>query len=277
MLTIWYIFCAYGLVYMKHEINKNTNNHEPVIRKATFRFYEELNDYLPRQKQRTEFEQQFRGQPSVKNLIESIGIPHSEIDLILVNGVSVDFTYQMSGGEYISVYPVFESMDISPLIRLRAKPLRETKFVVDVNLGKLAGKLRLLGFDTLFRNNLEDNEIIEIARKEKRIILTRDKALLTNKQVTHGYWIRNDDPKKQLREVAGRLQLKNNFKPFTRCTLCNSSLRNISSVDVQNRLPEDTLKFYDTFWECKKCSQLYWRGSHYHPINKLIDDLKNGT
>lgn len=253
----------------------NQNNHEPVMRHATFRFYEELNEHLPKKKQRQSFLQQFRGKPSVKNLIESIGVPHSEVDMILADGKSVDFDYQMQGGEYISVYPVFESLDVSPLIRLRAKPLRDTKFIVDVNLGKLAGKLRLLGFDTLFRNDLEDDEIRKIAAKEKRIILTRDKVLLTHNAVTHGYWIRNEDPKLQLREVVQRLQLKNSFKPFSRCTRCNELLRKAEPENIKARLPEGTFQFYDTFWECRGCGQLYWQGSHYERINDLIYKLKN--
>ncbi|MCA1760491.1 MAG: Mut7-C ubiquitin/RNAse domain-containing protein, partial [Bacteroidales bacterium] len=142
-------------------------NHSPVIRKASFRFYEELNDHLPEAWRKKTFVYEFKGRPGIKNTIQAIGVPHGEVDLILVNGESVDFDYQLQGGEEISVYPQFESLDISPVIKLRPKPLRESRFVVDVNLGKLALKLRLLGFDTLFRNNFEDDEIIEISLKEK--------------------------------------------------------------------------------------------------------------
>ncbi|MFW6259435.1 MAG: Mut7-C RNAse domain-containing protein, partial [Tangfeifania sp.] len=166
-------------------------NHSPVLRKSVFRFYEELNEHLPEPVRKTEFTYEFTGRPSVKNSIHAIGIPHSEVDLILVNGEPVDFSYQMQGGEKISVYPVFESLDISPLVRLRPKPLREPRFIVDVNLGKLALKLRLLGFDTLFRNDFDDDEIVETALHEKRIILTRDKGILKQNAVTHGYFLRN--------------------------------------------------------------------------------------
>lgn len=258
-------------------MTNNKNNHDPhapVKRAAVFRFYEELNEHLPEGKRKRSFQQEFKGNPSIKNLLESIGVPHSEIDLILVNGKSVDFNYQMKGGERVSVYPVFESLDISPQIRLRAKPLRYTRFVVDVNLGKLAVKLRLLGFDTLFRNDFEDDEIIETAHKEQRIILTRDKAMLTNNKVTHAYWIRNDDPKKQLTEVVERLQLKNSFKPFSRCSVCNSGLKEVPKDEVKAKLPEDTLNFYDRFWECSGCGQVYWKGSHYKHIQNLVDALR---
>jgi uncharacterized protein with PIN domain len=217
---------------------------------------------------------EFKGKPSVKNIIESIGVPHSEIDLILINGKSVGFGYQMKGGEKISVYPVFESLDVSSAQHLRPKPLRNPKFIVDVNLGKLATKLRLLGFDTLFQNNFEDNEIIQIATAQKRTILTRDKAMLTNNLITHAYWVRNDNPKNQVEEVVKRLQLSKQLNPFTRCTVCNSELTSASTEECEMKLPEDTLKYYDTFWKCISCGKLYWKGSHYKHIQKIIQKLQ---
>lgn len=249
-------------------------NHAPVIRKAEFRFYQELNEHLKHSFRKKKFTVKFKGKPSVKNVIESIGVPHSEIDLILINGKSVDFNYQMIGGEKVSVYPVFESFDVSSAQRLRPKPLRIPKFVVDVNLGKLATKLRLLGFDTLFQNNFDDNEIIQIAAEQNRTILTRDKAMLTNSLITHAYWIRNDSPRIQLEEVVKRLQLSGQLNPFTRCTVCNSELSTASAEECEKKLPEDTIKYYDTFWKCVNCGKLYWRGSHYKHIQKIIKKLQ---
>lgn len=196
----------------------NTKQHTPTTRSAFFRFYEELNDFLAEEQRKKTFPYEFTGKPSIKDTIEAIGVPHTEIDLILVDGESVGFNYQMRGGERVSVYPVFESLDITPLVHLRSKPLRKTRFVVDVHLGKLAHKLRLLGFDTLFRNDFNNSEIVELSLQEKRIILTRDKRILKQSAVSHGYWIRNNEPKDQLREVVTRLQLEDNFKPFTRCS-----------------------------------------------------------
>jgi uncharacterized protein with PIN domain len=253
--------------------NENSN-HAPVIRKTLFRFYEELNDHLPDKWKKQQFQYDYKGKPSVKNTIQAIGVPHSEVDLILVNGEPVGFDYQMKGGESISVYPMFESLDISPLVRLRAKPLRYIRFVVDVNLGKLAQKLRLLGFDTLFRNDFEDDEIVQISLNEKRIILTRDRGILKQNAVTHGYWLRNDDPKKQLEEVVERLQLHHSFRPFTRCSNCNSRLKEISKEQLNGRLSADTLSFYDEFWECAGCRKIYWQGSHFGHILRWVDDLK---
>lgn len=252
----------------------NSINHSPVIRTAKFRFYEELNDHLPGEWRKKAFVYEFKGKPAIKNTIQAIGVPHGEVDLILVNGESVGFDYQLRGEENISVYPQFESLDISPVVKLRPKPLRETHFVVDVNLGKLARKLRLLGFDTLFRNNFADDEIIEISLKDKRIILTRDKGILKQNTVTHGYFIRNDDPKKQLTEVVERFQLQNSFRPFSRCSNCNGELEEISKSKLASKLPDDTLNYYHEFWQCSGCGKVYWEGSHFGRILDWIEQLR---
>ena len=246
----------------------------PITRTAFLRFYEELNDFLTEEQRKETFPYEFTGNPSIKDTIEAIGVPHTEIDLILVDGESVGFDYHMYGGEYVSVYPVFESLDITPLVHLRSKPLREVKFVVDVNLGKLAQKLRLLGFDTLFRNDFTDNEIVELSLQDKRIILTRDKGILKYSAVTHGYWMRNKDPREQLREVVNRLQLKDNFKPFTRCSNCNEGLHPVDKSILQDRVPSDTLLYFHVFMECKGCKKIYWQGSHHDRICELIDELE---
>jgi uncharacterized protein len=264
---------------MIKEMNKNSTeqpdrNHSPVIRKAFFRFYEELNDHLPEPVRKKGFTYKFKGKPSIKNTIQAIGIPHGEVDLILVDGEPVDFGYLLQGEEKVSVYPMFESLDISFLRRPRPVPLRDLRFIADVNLGKLALKLRLLGFDTVFRNDLEDDEIVKISISEKRTILTRDKGILKQNAVTHGYWLRNDDPKKQLKEVVARFQLSNSFRPFSRCTHCNGVLKPEKKEQLQQCLSEDTLQYYDQFWQCSGCGKIYWRGSHFNHILRWIEELK---
>ena len=260
---------------MRNEITDNAaSNHSPIIRQSFFRFYEELNDHLPEKLKKQRFPYQFKGRPSVKNAIQAIGVPQVEVDLILADGESVDFDFQLKGGEEVSVYPVFETLDISPLIRLRPEPLRDSRFVVDVNLGKLAQKLRLLGFDTLFRNDLGDDEIVEISLAERRIILTRDRGILKQNAVMHGYWIRHDDPAKQLDEVIIRLQLQGGFKPFTRCSSCNGELELIKKEKIKDRLSADTMTYYNKFWECNSCRKIYWKGSHFQHILKWLEKVK---
>uniref|UniRef100_UPI0032164056 Mut7-C RNAse domain-containing protein n=1 Tax=uncultured Draconibacterium sp. TaxID=1573823 RepID=UPI0032164056 len=255
--------------------NETTHkSHEAVKRIAYFRFYEELNDFIPQHLRKKTFSYTFTGTPSVKNTIEAIGVPQAEIELILVDTVSVDFDFVLKGGERISVYPVFETLDISPLVRLRPKPLRKIQFVVDVNLGKLAQKLRLLGFDTLYRNDYADDEIVKISVAEKRIILTRDIGVLKHSAVKHGFWLRNDDPKKQLEEVVGRLHLQKLFQPFSRCSNCNNGLILLEKKDVKGKVPDDTFFMCDEFWKCRGCGQIYWEGSHFKKILKWIERLK---
>ncbi len=145
----------------------NTTQHQPVKRTAFFRFYEELNDFLPGEKRKKMFSHEFRGKSGIKDIIESLGPPHTAIDLILVDGVSVGFDFPLQGGEHVSVYPEFEALDITPLVRLRSSPLRNPKFIADTNLGKLAKKLRLLGIDTLYRNDTRNSVLIALSLKEK--------------------------------------------------------------------------------------------------------------
>lgn len=239
-----------------------------------FRFYEELNDFLPPERRKRDFTIPFRAQNSIKDMIESVGVPHTEVDLILVNGKSVDFNYIVRPGDRISVYPEFEALDISPLARLRPEPLRRTRFVLDTNLGKLARYLRLLGFDTLYNNAWHDAELADIAAAgDKRILLTRDHGLLKRKQVSHGYFVRNDKPVKQVREVLKRFDLYDAVQPFTRCTQCNGLIRPASKEEVIDRLPRRVAELFDRFSVCPDCGRVYWKGSHYDRMQGIIDDL----
>lgn len=235
------------------------------------RFYEELNDFLPPERRKSPFTHALTRRTSVKDLIESFGVPHTEVEVILVNGESVDFSYIVRPGDRISVYPVFESLDITPLVRLREKPLRESRFVIDANLGRLARYLRLLGFDVIYRNDFTDREVAQIAQRQKRIVLTRDRALLQQKIITHGYFVRADKPREQVREVLARLDLYGAVRRFTRCLRCNGELETVDKQAVLHRLEPKTRKYYDRFRRCKDCGQAYWKGSHFDRMEKLCD------
>jgi len=215
--------------------------------------------------------QEFKGNQTVKHLIESLGIPHTEVDLILANGSSVDFKYNPAEGDVISVYPVFESFDISPLIRLRPCPLRESKFVLDGHLGRLAVYLRMLGFDSLYRNDFSDEELALISLNENRILLSRDRGLLIRSLVTHGYLIITRDPRQQLLAVVRRFDLTSSFKQFSRCIVCNGKLESTSKEAVINYLEPRTLKYFEEFKRCAECEKVYWKGSHYERMIEFID------
>ena len=241
---------------------------------ALFRFYAELNALLPAKKRFQDNRLEFKGRQSVKHLIESQGVPHTQVDLILANGRSVDFLYLPGDGDLISVYPVFETFDISPLIRLRPLPLREIRFVLDGHLGRLAGYLRMLGFDVLYRNDFTDEALVLISEQEIRILLTRDVGLLKRSQVTHGYLLSSLDSKKQLAEVVRIFCLNTLFKPFTRCITCNGLLQKISKQDILDQLQPKTRLYFDEFSQCLSCGKIYWKGSHMKKMQQLIGWLK---
>lgn len=242
--------------------------------RVTLRFYEELNTFLPADRRKRSYSLDVLANPSVKDVIESQGVPHTEVDLVLVNGESVDFAHQVRDGDRISVYPVFEGLDISRASLVRPEPLRHTRFILDVHLGKLARLLRLFGFDTLYRDDYEDAEIVDIAEEERRIILTRDQGLLMRRRVTHGYWLRSQDPLTQAAEVLARFDLTEQTRPFSRCPRCNGVLEEVPAEEVADRVPPESRRHYDRFYQCRLCGQVYWQGSHYAGIVASLRDIR---
>jgi uncharacterized protein with PIN domain/sulfur carrier protein ThiS len=240
---------------------------------VSIRFYEELNDFLDPEKRKKEYQVPFMIKRTVKDLIEGEGVPHVEVDLILVNSEPVGFDHHVREGDRISVYPEFELIDISPVNRLRPKPLRQTRFIVDANLGRLSRYLRMLGFDTRFDMNLHDEDIIRIATEEKRIILTRDLGILKNSRVNRGYFIRSQQPDLQLREVIGKFDLKGKFKPFSRCIACNGEILPIVKEKIVGRVPEQVKTNFEDFFQCAVCDRIYWEGSHHQRMLEKIDRL----
>lgn len=238
-----------------------------------FRFYEELNDFLPSEKRKARFRHLFIDRTSVKDMVESLGVPHTEIDLILANGKPVNFSYIVKNGDEISVYPVFESFDISDVQHLRPEPLREPKFIMDVHLGRAAKFMRLLGFDTAYENSFSKAEIVRISIDEKRTVLTKNQDLLKRNDVTHGYWIRSNTPNEQLKEIVGRFQLKSKIKLFSRCLVCNSLLQRIEKGDIIDRLPPKVKEWQTEFCFCKNCDKMYWKGKQYDNLKKTVDKI----
>jgi len=238
-----------------------------------FRFYEELNEFLPSRLRKRPFRCDCARRATVKQAFEALGVPHTEVELVLVDGESVDFSHIVRDGERVSVYPQFESIDVSPLLRVRERPLRETRFIVDSHFGALARYLRMLGFDTLYEPGWADRRIAEIAADERRIVLTRDRDLLMRAAITHGCYVRGVRPREQLAEVVARLDLAGACAPFSRCMECNAKLDAVGRSQVAARLPAGTGSFYDRFSLCPGCDKIYWQGSHYRAMCKLIAAL----
>ncbi len=238
------------------------------------RFYEELNDFLPRIIQKKEYAVKDLGKRTVKDLIEAQGVPHSEVDLILVNGESVNFNYIVKNNDHISVYPMFESLDISTVTKLREKPLRDPRFILDVHLGKLARYLRLLGFDTVYSNLYNDEEIAVQSYIEKRILLTRDKGILKRSEVIKGYWLRSEKPREQVHEILRRFDLFEHIQPFTYCLSCNSRIFPVPKEKIEHLLHPDTKTHFNEFFQCRGCRKVYWKGSHYDKMLAWVNALK---
>jgi hypothetical protein len=252
-----------------------------MIKKIKLRFYSYLNDFIKVESQKNlkltdkrYYIHNYRGRQTIKDRIESIGVPHPEVALILNNSTAVDFSYLVQPGDFFSIYPHFYKFELPAEIKLLNEYLEKPKFILDVHLGKLARYLRRFGFDTAYRNDYQDRKIVDQAVSEKRIILSRDRGLLMRKRVKWAHFIWNDDPKKQLAEVFERFQLAQYYHgQESRCVNCNSKLIDIDKEEIKERLEPKTKKYFQDFKYCQKCDKIYWRGSHYKETEKMVSRL----
>jgi len=240
---------------------------------AFFYFHAELNDFFHDEYSTNPVEVEFEGHETVKHVIEALGVPHTEVSVILINGESVGFEQKPHPGDHIHVYPSMEGVNVSGVKSLKPKPLKEFRFVLDGHLGKLATYLRLLGFDTRYKNDCQDNELAEISSKENRILLTRDRGLLKRTLVTYGYFVREKTPRKQLVEVVNHFGLAPKAKPFYRCANCNGVLQSVDKEKILDRLQPKTKLYYDEFRICEDCHQIYWKGSHFERMERFIAEV----
>jgi len=240
---------------------------------AHYRFYAELNDFIVRERRFAEFAAPCAGDATIKHVIETFGVPHTEVELILINGLSADFAQRVRDGDRIAVYPVFEAFDITPLLRLRARPLRTPRFFADAQLGGLARVLRMAGFDTLFANPIADAEIVRIAGREGRIVLTRDRELLKRRAVTHGCYVHALVPDQQFSEIVARLDLAGRLCAFSRCLECNAPLQAVAKAQVCERLPARVRDRFARFSACSVCRRVFWEGSHWQRMRERLARL----
>ena len=246
------------------------------MEQAYLHFHAALKDFIAPINRHKVITHVFNRKASIKDVIESYNVPHTEIDLILVNGISVDFDYIVQNGDIIHVHPLYptpQKFSVKPVLHL-SPPLSGTPmFIVDVNLGRLARYLRLLGFDCLYCNQFDDQTIAEISNKTQRIVLTRDRKLLQRKIITYGYFVRAEIPKIQVKEVLTKFNLRPLLKPLTRCTYCNGKLIQTEKRTITHRLKPLTKKYYEKFMICTDCDQLFWQGSHSSRVERLIREF----
>jgi uncharacterized protein with PIN domain len=241
--------------------------------RLTLRFYAELNSFLAPPLRDAPVTADVPPTATIKDVIESHGVPHTEVDLILADGEPVDFAYRGRDGERIAAYPPFRRLDLGPLPRLRPPPPAPGRFVLDIHLGALATLLRLLGFDALYRNDYDDPALAAASREEGRILLTRDRGLLMRRAVVHGYHVWETDPERQAAEVLHRFRLFDAAAPFRRCLRCNGPLAPVPKAAVLDRLPPLTRRYYDDFVRCADCGRVYWRGAHFRRMEDVVARL----
>jgi uncharacterized protein with PIN domain/sulfur carrier protein ThiS len=244
---------------------------------ASFRFYQELNDFLAPGRRQREFAYPFAQSATTKHAIEALGVPHTEVELVLVNGESVGLDRRLRDGDRVAVYPKFEALDVTPLLRIRAQPLRVTRFVADAHLGGLARLLRMTGFDTLYDSHFHDDDVVDVASTQQRIVLTRDRALLKRRTVTHGCFVHALRPPWQLRELFERLDLARSARPFTLCIKCNAPLAAVDKAVVAELLPAGVRARHERFSTCGSCARVFWEGSHWRHMRTMVDELLAAT
>lgn len=233
---------------------------------AQFLFHTALNDFLELHQRQLPIACTFNPGQSVKHLIESMGVPHTEVGQILANGRQVNFDYLVQDGDQVQAYSFLEPAG--------SQARGERRFILDNHLGRLAAYLRMLGVDSLYRNDFQDEELAQRSSQEGRILLTRDRRLLMRNLVTQGHWVRSTAPRVQLAEVVKRYDLGSAIAPFRRCLRCNGLLKPVPKEVVLERLEPLTRKYFDDFRICASCDQVYWKGSHYQRMQSLIEEIR---
>jgi uncharacterized protein len=240
---------------------------------VSFRFYGQLNDFLPVARRGRRFVHSLRNVSSVKDAIEALGVPHPEVDVILINGSAEPFSALLTDHDDVSVYPAFRCLDVSGLRRAGVDPPLPVRFALDTHLGKLASLLRLAGFDAVVID--EDADLAKTGGGgDDRIALTRHLALLKRSIVRYGYWVRNTDPERQLAEVLERFDLVGHMDPFARCVRCNAPLEAIEREVVEERLLPCTRASFNDFRRCPGCERIYWQGSHHEALQRLLERVR---
>lgn len=243
---------------------------EPTV---TVRCHGSLNDFLPRARRGQPVSVAWAGHETVKHVVEVAGAPHPEVVALLVNSTPVDFTYHVAPNDVVDAYPHESALAALPL----RPPLTAIRFVCDVHLGRLAAYLRMLGLDTVYTNDQDDAQLAQIAGTEGRVLLTRDVGLLKRSAVTYGAFVRATDPQAQLREIVDRFDLRRHATTFQRCIRCNGETTPVAKADILDRLQPKTRRYYDAFWRCAACGQIYWRGSHVQQMQTVLARALAGT
>jgi uncharacterized protein with PIN domain len=241
--------------------------------KVRLRFHGDLSVFLRPKAGDAVIERRLAEKTSIKDVIESCGVPHPEVDLILVDEQTVGFDHTAANDAKVEVFPVENRGTYRTDKQLQAIDI--VRFVADGHLGRLTRNLRLLGFDVAYRQNADDRQLLEVMVRENRALLTRDRRLLMHAIVQHGYWPRSQNADEQTIEVVRRFDLSELIAPFTRCLRCNAPLEAVAKADIIGKLEPLTKIYYDQFRRCPDCKQIYWSGSHFPKLQKRIEKIRS--
>jgi len=241
--------------------------------KIRLRFHGDLNVFLGSKAGGAVIERPLAEKTSIKDVIESCGVPHPEVDLILVDDKTVDFDRTLTSDAKVDVFPV-ENRDTDRTEK-RLQTIGISRFVSDGHLGGLTRNLRLLGFDVAYPKNADDRQLLAVMVNENRALLTRDRRLLMHAIVQHGYYPRSQNVDEQTIEVVRRFDLSELIAPFTRCLRCNAPLEETAKADIIDKLEPLTKIYYDRFRRCPDCKQIYWSGSHFRKLQKRIEEIRS--
>jgi len=240
---------------------------------ATFRFHDSLKFFLPRKQKNQPITHTFDWKASIKDMVESMGVPHPEVELLVVNGTSVGWDYIVQPDDEIDIHPQFDAISLTDKTPLFPVYSGKPRFILDTHLGRLAAYLRMMGFDTLYRNDYPDDELAQVSHDENRILLTRDVGLLKRSLVIYGYFVRHTKPRQRILEIAQRYNLAEFAEPFKYCMKCNGNLYQVEKQVIQHQLPGNTTDYYDIFHQCEDCERIFWKGSHYRKMADIVQDV----
>jgi uncharacterized protein with PIN domain len=234
---------------------------------ATVRVAAELRFLLPPRRRLGDLRVPLDGTSSLGHVVESLGVPRTEVGTLLVDGEPVPPAYRLGPGDLVEVRPVS-----------RPQPVAAHRYLLDVHLGAQARRMRLLGLDTAYRNDADDAELVAQAEAERRVLLTRDRGLLRRRALTAGAYVRGEVADEQLGDVLDRFApAPPDLAPWTRCLACNGVLAAVPVEQVAHQLEPGTLRTYREFSRCPRCGRAYWRGAHAHRLERVVEQVLAST
>jgi uncharacterized protein with PIN domain/sulfur carrier protein ThiS len=232
---------------------------------ARFRIYPAIAAFVATERRNVPFDHDCARAATLKNALEALGIPHTEIAAVRVNDAPATLERIVRDADYVEAWGYADTGTTQPTVGL--------DFVADAHLGGLARFLRMLGFDTIHANSITDADIRRLAYDERRVVLSRDRELLKCADVMTGCYVRAIRPEAQLREVACRFGLAKHARPFTRCLRCNTPLTTVDKSQVLCELPQSVARDQHAFYRCGSCNRIYWPGSHYVRMRAALERM----